>query len=357
MQNRQNNPIKSCSSELLPVPALPTRLLLDLRTDCNLKCPMCIVHGDTNNDRLKEFLRRSMSLENAREVLDQVMAGKPLVQPNLWSEPLLAHDLEEHLKAMKDRGLTVSMNTNGLPLTDKLAKFFIDIKLDSIAFSIDAVTRKTLKKVRGIDKLEKIHAAVDLMMRMRGQETLPRIGVTFTIQKINEHERDAFVEYWAPRVDFVRVGELFEDGRFPGIKPEEPRRPCNSLYTTMAVHTNGNVSICCLDGFGETYMGNVFVDGGVKAVWHGEKFTEIRRLHESNQYEKVPFCVNCDRWLSFDYEEEIKDGMLIRRSAEYTYYNKLEKLGNWGDSLQGTHTLNRKALLQSGVGSENNWEK
>jgi len=333
----------SAVEKSIPVPELPTRVLLDLRTDCNLKCPMCIVHGETDDPRLKSFLRRSMSLDQARLVLDEVMAARPLIQPNLWSEPLLAHDFKRHIRAMKERGLTVALNTNGLLLREEMAQFFVDAKVDSISVSIDATTRETLKKVRGIDKLEKIHRAVALLLSARGDKLTPRVGVSFTLQDANRHERDEFVNIWAERVDFVRVGELFENGHFPGIKTAVRRRPCQSLYTTMAIQTNGNVSICCLDGFGETNMGNVFTDGGVKAVWNGEAFRRVRELHEAERYSEVPFCQNCDRWLSYQYEEEIKDGLLIRRSAEYTYYNRLDKLQNWHGSLLGSHTLTKPA--------------
>ncbi len=57
-------------------------------------------------------------------------------------------------------------------------------------------------------------------------------------------------------------------------------------------------------------------------------------------------CKNCDRWASHAYEEEVRDGMLIRRSAEYTYYNRLEKLQTWGSNLLGTHTDPQEVLAE-----------
>jgi|APTNR8051073442_1049403.scaffolds.fasta_scaffold16002_3 MoaA/NifB/PqqE/SkfB family radical SAM enzyme len=329
----------------LLVPEYPSRLLMDLRTDCNLKCPMCIVHGGTDDPRLQAFLRRNMSLENARRILDEVAAAKPMVQPNLWSEPTLAKDLEDQIRAMKERGLSVTMNTNGLLLKEKLARFFVEVELDSIAISIDAMTPETLLKVRGIDKLAKIHRAVETMLRIRGDREKPRIGVSFTLQPDNEHERDAFVTYWGPRVEFVRVAELFVDGRFPNMRPEGPRKPCPSLYSTLPVHVDGNAAICCLDGFGETKMGNVF-EQGVKGVWHGEEFTKVRHYHETGQWDEVPFCKNCDRWSSHVFEEVEENGYLVRRSPEYTYYNRLDRLDNWSTELKDAHNQAEKTASE-----------
>ena len=329
----------------LTAPELPPRIIMDLRTDCNLKCPMCIVHGQTDDPRLKAWLRRDMDIEKARKVLDEVMAVKPMVMPSLWSEPLLVRNFKDHIRNIKERGMTMAMNTNGLTLTEDMARFLVEMKVDAIAFSIDSTTKETLKKVRGIDKLDKLHAAVDRMLAVRGEAMLPRIGVSFTVQPANEHEREGFVKIWSRRVDFVRIGELFEDGHFPNIKIEGPRRPCPALYSTMAIHANGNVSYCCLDGFGETSVGNVFEEG-VRAVWNGEKLNEVRHYHETGQWDKVPFCKDCERWASFGFEEEIRDGLLVRKSPEYTYYNRLDRIDNWTQNLLGTHKDPRESIKE-----------
>ncbi len=331
------------------VPALPPRVIMDLRTDCNLKCPMCIVHGDPNNPLLKDFLRRDMPVDKAANLLDDLIDAQPMIMPSLWSEPLLSRKFREHARAIKERGFTLAMNTNGLLLRDDLAAFFVEIEVDAVSISIDATTKETLMKVRGIDKLEKLHKAVDTMLTARGDKQLPRIGVSFTEQAENEHERAEFIQRWAHKVDFVRVGELFVDGGFPNVKVEGPRKPCPALYSTMAIHANGNTSYCCLDGFGETNVGNVF-EQGVSAVWNGEELNKVRYYHETGQWDKVPFCKNCERWASYGFEEFIEDGMLIRRSPEYTYYNDLKRLENWSGGLLGTHKDPQESLEELAVG-------
>lgn len=317
----------------IPVPKLPPRLLVDLRTDCNLKCPMCIVHGGTSDPRLQAFLRRRVNIEDAQKLLDEVMHARPLIQPNMWSEPLLAPDFKEFVLAAKQRGVSIALNTNGLLLKPELAAFLVEEKVDSVSISIDAVTPETLNKVRGIDKLDKVERAVFTMLEARADKELPRVGVSFTIQAENKHEHDEFISRWSKIVDFVRVGEVFVDGSFPSIKIEGARSPCPSLYTTLAVHVDGQASICCLDSFGETDLGNVYQDG-VEQVWNGEKFNEVRHYHETGQWEKVPFCINCDRWQSYEFEDEVRDGLLIRKSSEFTYYNRLDRMESWGEALQ-----------------------
>lgn len=314
---------------------LPERLLIDFATKCNLRCPMCPVWGSEDNEAI-DAVKGIMSLDNSKKIIQEIEVTQPLVQPNLYGEPLLVPGIRDRLADMKQRGIVVAMNTNGLTLDDDLAQFFVDIKLDAISFSIDATTRETLKKVRGIDKIEKIEAAVFRMLRMRGDKEFPRISVSFTSQDANRHEEKQFIERWSGMVDCVRIGLFYENGTFPDMIETGNRQPCPTLYKTMPIHNDGTVTICCLDGFKETNVGNVFQEG-VKAVWQGEEFAKIRYYHETGQWDKVPFCEKCNGWAQYEFETEQRDGLLIRKSPEYTYYNRLERLGNWQGKLLGAH--------------------
>ena len=320
----------------LPVSEMPERYLIDLAAKCNLRCPMCPVWGSDDEAAIAS-VKGVMDLEASRRLLDEMASAKAMLQPNMYGEPLLAPDLRAQLLAMKERGLAVAMNTNGLTLTDELAGFLVGIGLDSVFFSIDATTPETLLKIRGIDRLEKIEAAVLRLLNARGDAEHPRIGVSFTVQDDNLHERDAFVRRWVGVVDCVRVGLVFENGSFKDMPDPGPRRPCPALYKTMAIHNDGHVTACCLDGFRRTDLGNVFRDGGIKAVWHGEKFRQFRHWHETGQWDRVPFCKPCNGWAQYDFTEEVADGLLIRRSPELTYYNSISRLRNWHGALLGGH--------------------
>ncbi len=321
----------------LPVPEMPERLLLDYATRCNLRCPMCPVWGSEDNRKIDE-VTGVMDVEGARRVLDEVQAAAPAVQPSLYGEPLLIPRLTDVIKDLKTRNIPVAMNTNGLTLTPRLCDLFIEEKVDSVMFSLDSVTPETLKLVRGVDKLEKIERNIDMMLQRRGEGKYPRIGVSFTLQDENRHEYDAFIDKWVNRVDVVRMGLVFDDreGYFPDLNTDEERRPCPSLYKTLPLHNDGTARLCCLDGFRQTDMGNVFEDS-VAAVWHGEEFAKARYFHETGQWDKVPFCKNCNGWTEYDFTEEVRDGLLIRSSPQYVYYNRLERLSNWEGKLRDVH--------------------
>lgn len=319
----------------LPVPDLPDRLLVDFATRCNLRCPMCPVWG-VEDDAAIEPLKGAMDIEAARRMLDAFAGKPPMVAPSIYGEPLLIPNLREVLTEVKKRGMALALNTNGLTLTDDIAEFFCEIGVDSVMFSIDAVSKEALLKVRGVDKLEKIESAVFRLMKVRGDREFPRVGVSFTRQDGNRHEEDSFVARWVGVVDVVRMGILFEDGRFPEMAAPEKRVACPVIYKTLPVHHDGSARLCCLDGMRATDMGNVFAEG-VREVWHGEKFAQARYYHETGQWDKVPFCKPCNGWAQYEYEEEVRDGLLIRRSPEYVYYNTINRLTNWKGSLLGGH--------------------
>ena len=330
-----------------PVPELPGRVLLDLATDCNLRCPMCPVWGSEDDEAI-DTVTGVMDVAASRKLLDEMMMAKPLIQPNMYGEPLLAPNLREQIADMKSRGMAVAMNTNGLTLNESLAEFFVEQQVDSVMFSIDAATRETLRKIRGIDKLENLDAAVFRLMKMRGDADYPRVGVPFTIQDGNRHEVDTFVARWVGVVDVVRMGLIFENGTFPGMETPAERLPCPAIYNTLPVHNDGHVTICCLDGFKTTNMGNVF-ETSVSEVWDGEEFAKARYYHETGQWEKVPFCQPCNGWAQYSFHEEVRDGLLIRTSPQYTYYNKITRLKNWQGNLLGGHNEPSKDLV--GVGN------
>lgn len=333
----------------LEVPDLPPRVLLDLATKCNLRCPMCPVWGSEDNNAIDSVVG-VMDLRAARKMLDELAPAQPMVQPSIYGEPTLAPKIRERIADLKSRGMPVAMNTNGLTLSDDLARFFVEQEVDSVMVSIDSVTKETLKKIRGIDKLEKIENTVFRLLKARGNAQRPRIGVSFTIQDNNRHELDAFVRRWVGVVDVVRTCPIFENGTFQGVDEPAERLPCPAMYKTMPVHNDGQVTICCLDGFKETNVGNVFKDG-VAAVWQGEAFAKIRYFHETGQWDKVPFCKSCNGWAQYEYEEEVRDGILIRHSPQFTYYNKIERLSNWQGQLLGGHDAPPAELLEAGAGS------
>jgi len=289
---------------------------------------MCFVQ-DKKNKALLNSVKGQMPFENAKKIFNEVKSEKPMVTPHQWSEPFMMKDFCKYVRLIKSLDMPVIMHTNGLLLSDKIMKELVEMKIDSINFSIDAVTPRTLEKIRGVRALDKIKDTVFSMLRIRGNQTLPRISTSFVVTGENREEEKEFISFWLQHVDMVRVNaEYKEGGSVNGMKIPEKRIPCGLIYDTININHRGGVTYCCLDVFSKTNLGNVLKDG-VKKVWHSERFKELRHYHETSQYDKVPFCKDCRIWMSYLVEETAISGILIRKSPLLAYYNRMDRLGSW----------------------------
>jgi radical SAM protein with 4Fe4S-binding SPASM domain len=313
----------------------PRKILFGLHENaCNLACPKCLVHSESypRGIELKKSLG-SMNIESIIEVFDEVKDTRPTVSPSFWSEPLVNNKLfRRFVVEAKARNLPVMINTNGLLITEDMAEFLVE-NLDQVSVSIDAVTEETLVKTRATDQLDEIKNAVFLLLEKRGSRRSPRIVVSFSAEECNISEREDFVKFWIQHVDAIRVNEVYSDKR--KIEKEitvSDRYACREIYDNLTIDYDGVARICCLDGYRETNLGNVF-DDGVYKVWHGPELQRIRKIHESNDYEKYKFCQSCDQWAGFKITEEKEENDLLIRGNDFTtYYNRIDGLDTWSEA-------------------------
>lgn len=195
--------------------------------------------------------------------------ARPLINPCRFSEPFLQKNIRQYYRLIKQKGLPLVISTNGLLLTRELTRFLVEIKLDAISFSIDALTDETMKKVRGVAVIDRINQNVLMMLETRGNLDYPRIGVSFVLSDENEHEKEDFINYWLQHVDVVRINPQFDEkSRVKNMIIPEKRVPCYTIYCKMVIDFKGDVLICTGDTFAKIKVGNVFKDGIYK-VWHG----------------------------------------------------------------------------------------
>jgi len=292
---------------------------------CNLACPKCPVHGKNKRDKIvKGILPEKLAIKIAKE-----LENKKGVILGLGGavEPLAQKTFFKYVVMRNNRDIPVSINSNGLLIDRETAILMINrFKFNSIFISIDAMTPKTLLKVRGTDKIEKINRAVFNLLEERGNNLYPRIGVSFTIEKDNITEKDSFVEYWLKYVDVVRVNYLYE---FGNDYISKDRKPCTMLYDTFYISVNGNVRLCCIDFFDDTSMGNINY-ASIEEIWNGVKFQYVRDAHEAGDYNRIGYCKRCNEWCRYIYENEYENnGILIRQSRLLTYYNRIDRLSSF----------------------------
>jgi len=321
----------------VPVPEYPKKINLGIQEDyCNLSCPKCLVFG-TNKDPsfdIKAVAASVIPIEQIVKIFDEVQEFKPAISPGYWVEPLVIKSFKEVVQEAKKRDLPVDICTNGLLINESMAEFLVD-NVAAVSVSIDATDKETLVKTRATSRLETIERAVFHLLEKRGTKETPRIVVSFTAEECNRHQQDEFLQRWIQHVDAVRINGMYTYERgIDDLTVKRDRTPCREIYDQMNIDFNGDVRMCCLDGFRVTNLGNVFEDG-VYNVWHGEGFNSVRKHHEEGNYGAEPFCQSCTLWASYNITDEREEGtLLIRSSDSTTFYNRLDRMDSWKNEIK-----------------------
>ncbi len=326
---------------------MPDIVRLELTNTCNLACPHCRHHSAEKRkpENYSPYYKTPihMTEERIAAIFEEVAPFHPSVTLNVANEPLIAKTFPFAVRKVKECGLVGTFNTNGLTMGQEICRLLVDVQYDSVNISIDAMTPETLKKARGITRLDTLIENVELLIKTRGKKPLPRIGVTFVETDYNYHEIPAFLEFWKQRADVIRVTGYIKDltpdvSVIPGhTRADLPSRvPCKQIFRDIVIRANGDVTPCVITAEQPNIVvGNIFNEGGVAAVWNGKRMQELRDLHNSGRWDEISFCKPCDYWVeTFEMKAEERDGFLIRTPSPYTkFYNVMSKMKNWNKNL------------------------
>ncbi len=322
----------------------PEIVRIELTNTCNMQCPHCRHHAPEKKkpENYPTYYKNPfhMTEQDVDIMFDEIAPYKSSVTLNVANEPTVAPTFKYAVKKLKSKGLVGTFNTNGLKLNDDFCNFLVEQEFDSVNVSIDAITKETLKKARGITALDKLTRNVERLVSARGDRRFPRVGVTFVVMPYNENEIPEFIDFWKKRVDVIRLTGYITDNKpdvcvLPGVENFKiPKRvPCKQIFKDIVIRANGDVTPCVITSEAPSYisMGNIFKDGGIKAVWNGNKFKEWRDAHNKGRWGDIEYCKNCDYWLdSFDVKEKITDDFIIRTPSPYTvFYNVKDKMWTW----------------------------
>jgi len=313
------------------VPELPRSLYLETTNRCDSKCQTCI----------RTFQRleppKDLTLAELKGIVDQFPVLDRVVLHGI-GEPLLNRELVPMIAYLKARGAHVLFNSDAITLTPARARALIESGLDEYRVSMDAATPETYRKIRGVDRFERVighvRALVDLEREL-GRPT-PRVSLWFTAMQANLAELPGFVrlaaslgvgEVYVQRLVFygeglaVEAQSLFRQlaadeerllGEAEAVAREariairasgmttplkslggddgaDARRPwarCQRPWTLSYVTANGNVLPCCISpwtakDYAGLILGNAFREDFAE-IWHGDRYQRFRTDFETD---------------------------------------------------------------------------
>jgi MoaA/NifB/PqqE/SkfB family radical SAM enzyme len=136
---------------------------------CNLRCVMCGQYGDkgTMKDCAAEETKKNLPLETWKKFIDEIAPQHPVTY--IWGgEPFLYPDLFPLTRYMAQKGLFVSVNTNGT-LMEPHAEEIVRDKWSTIFVSLDAF-RDVNDSLRGKGAYDKVIAGFKAINREKQKQ-------------------------------------------------------------------------------------------------------------------------------------------------------------------------------------------
>lgn len=309
------------------VGTLPRSLYLEATNRCDSKCQTCIRTFATLEPPA------DLTLGQVRTIVEQFPALDRVVLHGI-GEPLLNPEIFEIVGYLKTQVSSVLFNSDAIGLTAARASRLIDSGLDEYRVSMDAATAESYRRLRGVDRFERVVenvARLVTLMRTLARAT-PRVSLWFTASRTNIEELPAFVqlaadlgvgEVYVQRLVFNGLGlataenalhgQLHEREQARLIEAEtlavrlgvamrasglstplaslqggERPRPwagCQRPWTLAYVTANGHVLPCCISpwvarDYPGLILGHAFRER-FESIWDGERYQRFRTEFES----------------------------------------------------------------------------
>jgi radical SAM protein with 4Fe4S-binding SPASM domain len=320
---------------------LPTNLYFETTNQCNLRCKGCILYQGSWEQN------RNMSLQDLTMITAQLPKLERVVLHGI-GEPLLNKELPEMIRHLKDCGVFVLFNSNGILLNEKWQKDLIDAGLDELRISLDAASPKGYQAIRNSDRFDEIVRNLKSFLELQKKHyaALPKLSLWYLGTKDNILELPAFVrlaaeigvkEVYLQRLVFFQEGDGYgiaradkslrdsANGSLKLIQQSQklaaelgvrfnasglcepvdslkgnsgarmPWRQCQRPSTLIYITANGNVLPCCISPFSTTdyasiIFGNVF-ETSVAEIWAGTEYDDFRKKRQSKSAPKC--CSGC----------------------------------------------------------------
>ncbi len=269
----------------------PLQVDMELSSQCNLQCPMCYT---ITEDFKKLVNRQLLDINLYKKIIDEVSDKVYAIRLSWRGEPTLHPNFIEAIKYAKDSGVKeVSFLTNCSKLTLDFFKEMAQAGIDWITVSIDGTDemydsirrplkfKDTFKKIKDISEYKIKNNLVKPTIRIQ--------SIWPAIRSNPEKYYNLFKPYsdlisFSPLVDYLGNDvDIIYDDNFS----------CPQIYERLFVSADGKVMMCNNDEFEKHVVGDATKES-IFDIWHGEKLTKIRELHNKRDgFKQLEMCKKC----------------------------------------------------------------
>lgn len=323
---------------------LPLCISIEPTNLCNFRCQMCW-------QSTKRFREEGGPFQNMpSEVFDKALAdiqsfsahvGHPvkLIKLYFMGEPLLHPGIGDMVRRVKEAGVCRQMEitSNASLLTPELAKDFVDAGLDYFRVSVYAVRPERHRYVTQTKVApEAIQQNVAKLYRYREAQGKTKPFICAKIMDTHDEEVNEFkaayqaisdeqivdIPWDLPGTGEGSLAKLYH-GEAEGKKAMQEyldaahfkqRKACRYPFTHMMIRSNGDVTICCIDGTSMTKVGSI-LEQSLEEIWNGKALYDFRVMMLRDKGVHHPLCATCPVPLKDCPEDDIDDVPVERLSA------------------------------------------
>ncbi len=300
MHDLQKQKLKLIESRLTESP-FPPQLVIENTSHCNQLCIHC-------SHREMKRPKKHMKRELWDKIVEEVGAIAPATEiwPTFYGEALiLGSRLWQRLHYADKVGCNnLVLNSNGTLLNRNDAiDQILKSPLKRFILSLDGFTKEVYESIRVLGKWDEVYSGVAALLeeKQARKQDYPEIICQFSLMDENEHEIEAFREYWTARGAQVKVRPKLEWASLGSVQSSyldhhtDFRIACPWGNNTMAIHQNGDVVACAIDYEGKHIVGNVNQISVLEA-WKRLGQT-LRSKHINHDWSSIPeICKGCRDW-------------------------------------------------------------
>jgi radical SAM protein with 4Fe4S-binding SPASM domain len=299
-------------SEQLRVPISGS---IELTHRCNLGCVHCYLGKTSNKQKLHD---NEMSTSQVLSVIDELTEAGCLYLLITGGEPLLRKDFSRIYSHAKQKGLILTIFTNGTLVTDRIADLFADMPPRVVEISLYGATSTTYEKVTRVSgSYNKCLNAVRRLLERK----IP-VGLKTILMTLNKHEfteiediaknfgvkfrfdaaifprlngdksplnlrvsPEEAVEMEFTNMDRARTWEQYFT-RSKGQSPNDKMYNCGAGLTSFHIDPYGNLQPCIMP----TGLKFDLAKGGFLKGWRG-----IISVIRSRKAGNISFCNHCEK--------------------------------------------------------------
>lgn len=281
---------------------MPNSLIIEPGTICQLKCHFCPQSYD-DFDLKKEFLK----FNDFKKIIDYFEDFVTDINLFNWGEPLLNAYLPEMIIYASEKKICTVVHSNLIFLTENLAEKLIKSGLSVLVASIDGASEESYQVYRKGGSFTVAFENLKLLLNKKKKLKMktPDIIWKFLIFKHNEHEIEK-AKYIAQEIEahidfkfactqgeFEPTLEQYNSKDFVSKFVKNYGFPCDQLWRSPVILSNGDVLPCCMVSQKKYVVGNMFKQN-FKNIWNNEKYQSLRRIVAGKAIaDDSSFCYYC----------------------------------------------------------------